>query len=49
MDSFIIDIYALRKVCKTFIFLKFYLGMAKVLCKYIEGVYGYCPRALCNN
>ena len=23
--------------------------MAKVMQKYIEGVYGTCPRALCNN
>ena len=25
------------------------LGMAKVMQKYIEGIFGTCPRALCNN
>lgn len=27
----------------------FSLGLAKVVNKYLEGVYGQCPRALCNN
>ena len=25
------------------------LGLAKLAQKYLEGVFGYCPRALCNN
>jgi len=24
-------------------------GCAKIVSKYLEGVFGYCPRALCNN
>ena len=24
-------------------------GLAKVVQKYLEGIYGVCPRALCNN
>ena len=47
--SFIIDIYALKKVGEHLIWISFILGMAKVVCKYLEGIYGYCPRALCNN
>jgi casein kinase II subunit beta len=27
----------------------FKLGCAKIVSKYIEGVFGFCPRALCNN
>ena len=27
----------------------FILGMAKVVSKYLEGIYGLCPRALCSS
>ena len=49
MASFIIDIYALKKVSENFYFQTLTIGMAKVVQKYLEGIYGYCPRALCNN